>query len=152
MVVYNASSVGSIFGGWLSSARIKAGWSVNAARKTAMLTCALAVLPVIYAPYCKSMWVVVGLVSIATAAHQGWSANLFTTVSDMFPRFAVGSVVGIGGAAGGLGGVLVQKAAGYIVTWTHSYFLMFLFCGLAYVVALGIIQLLAPKLAPAKLD
>jgi len=152
MVVYNASSVGSVFGGWLSSARIKAGWSVNAARKTAMLTCALAVLPVIYAPYCKSMWVVVGLVSLATAAHQGWSANLFTTVSDMFPRFAVGSVVGIGGAAGGLGGVLVQKAAGYVVTWTNSYFLMFLFCGLAYVVALAVIQLLAPKLAPAKLD
>ena len=152
MVVYNASSVGSIFGGWLSSSRIKAGWSVNAARKTAMLTCALAVLPVIYAPYCKSMWVVVGLVSVATAAHQGWSANLFTTVSDMFPRFAVGSVVGIGGAAGGLGGVLVQKAAGYVVTWTHSYLLMFLFCGLAYVVALAIIQLLAPKLAPAQLD
>jgi MFS transporter, ACS family, hexuronate transporter len=95
---------------------------------------------------------VVGLVSVATAAHQGWSANLFTTVSDMFPRFAVGSVVGIGGAAGGLGGVLVQKAAGYVVTWTHSYLLMFLFCGLAYVVALGIIQLLTPKLAPAKLD
>jgi MFS transporter, ACS family, hexuronate transporter len=152
MVVYNASSVGSIFGGWLSSSRIKAGWSVNAARKTAMLTCALAVLPVMYAPYCKSMWVVVGLVSVATAAHQGWSANLFTTVSDMFPRFAVGSVVGIGGAAGGLGGVLVQKAAGYVVTWTHSYLLMFLFAGLAYVIALAIIQLLTPKLAPAKLD
>jgi MFS transporter, ACS family, hexuronate transporter len=152
MVVYNASSVGSIFGGWLSSSRIKAGWSVNAARKTAMLTCALAVLPVIYAPYCKSMWVVVGLVSVATAAHQGWSANLFTTVSDMFPRFAVGSVVGIGGAAGGLGGVLVQKAAGYVVTWTHSYLLMFLFCGLAYVVALAVIQLLVPKLEPAQLD
>jgi MFS transporter, ACS family, hexuronate transporter len=152
MVVYNASSVGSVFGGWLSSSRIKAGWSVNAARKMAMLACALAVLPVIYAPYSHNLWLVVGLVSLATAAHQGWSANLFTTVSDTFPRFAVGSVVGIGGAAGGLGGVLVQKAAGYVVTWTHSYFLMFLFCGLAYVVALAIIQLLSPKLAPARLD
>ena len=152
MVVYNASSVGSVFGGWLSSSRIKAGWSVNSARKFAMLTCAVAVLPVIYAPYSKNMWVVVALVSIATAAHQGWSANLYTTVSDTFPRFAVGSVVGIGGAAGGLGGVLVQKAAGYVVTITHSYFLMFLFCGLAYVVALAIIQLLTPKLAPARLD
>jgi MFS transporter, ACS family, hexuronate transporter len=152
MVVYNASSIGSVFGGWLSSSRIKAGWSVNAARKTAMLTCALAVLPVIYAPYSHNMWLVVGLVSLATAAHQGWSANLFTTVSDTFPRFAVGSVVGIGGAAGGLGGVLVQKTAGYVVTWTHSYFLMFLFCGSAYVIALSIIQLLVPKLEPAKLD
>lgn len=152
MVVYNASTVGSLFGGWLSSSRIKHGWSVNAARKTAMLTCALAVVPVIYAPYSHNMWLVVALVSIATAAHQGWSANLYTTVSDTFPRFAVGSVVGIGGAAGALGGVLVQKAAGYVKAWTGEYFLMFLFSGLAYVIALAIIQALSPKLAPAKLD
>lgn len=152
MIVYNASTVGSLFGGWLSSSRIKRGWSVNAARKTAMLTCALAVVPVIYAPYSNNMWVVVALVSIATAAHQGWSANLYTTVSDTFPRFAVGSVVGIGGAAGALGGVLVQKAAGYVKAWTDGYFPMFLFCGLAYILALAIIQALSPKLAPARLD
>src|SRR3954453_16769767 len=98
------------------------------------------------------MWVVVGLVSVATTGHQGWSGKLFTTVSDMFPRFGVGSVVGIGGAAGGLGGVLVQKAAGYVVTWTHSYLLMFLFCGCAYVIALAIMHLMSPRLAPAELD
>lgn len=152
MVVYNASTVGSVFGGWLSSSLIKRGWSINAARKTAMLACALAVVPVIYAPFCRNMWIVVALVSVATAAHQGWSANLFTTASDMFPRAAVGSVVGIGGTAGALGGVLVQKAAGYTVTWTHSYFLMFLMSGLAYLVALAVIHMLTPKLAPARLD
>lgn len=152
MVVYNASTVGSIFGGWLSSSLIKRGWTINSARKTAMLLCAVAVVPVISAPFCHSMWLVVALVSVATAAHQGWSANLFTTASDMFPRAAVASVVGIGGTAGALGGVLVQQAAGYIVTWTHSYFLMFLISGSAYLIALAVIQLLTPKLAPARLD
>ena len=152
IVVYNASSVGSVFGGWLSSTLIKRGWGINPARKTALLTCALGVVPVLYAPYSKSLWVVVGLVGLATAAHQGWSANLFTTASDMFPRAAVGSVVGIGGFCGAAGGVLVQKAAGYVVTWTHSYFLMFMFAGTAYLIALAIMHLLSPKLAPAQLD
>jgi ACS family hexuronate transporter-like MFS transporter len=151
LVVYNGCTVGGIAGGWLSSALIKRGWTINAARKTAMLTCALAIVPVLIAPYSKSMWLTVALVTVATAAHQGWSANLFTTVSDMFPRSAVASVVGIGGAAGAAGGVLIQKAAGYILTWTGSYFLMFMICGSVYLIALGIIQLLTPKLAPAKL-
>src|SRR5262249_55285435 len=88
IVVYNASSIGSVAGGWLSSNLIKRGWSINSSRKTAMLVCALAVVPVIYAPFSKSMWLVVALVSVATAAHQGWSANLFTMVSDTFPRAA----------------------------------------------------------------
>jgi len=100
LVVYNICSIGSIGGGWLSSGLIQRGWSVNSARKTAMLICAIGVVPVLYAPYSKSLWVVVALVGLATAAHQGWSANLFTTVSDMFPRAAVGSVVGIGGTLG----------------------------------------------------
>ena len=152
LVAYNAASVGSIGGGEISSRLIKRGWSVNAARKTAMLVCVLCVLPVFYAPFSKSMWLVVGLVSLAMAAHQGWSANMFTIASDMFPRSAVGSVVGIGGAMGAVGGVLLQKAAGYIVTWTHSYFSLFMICGSAYAIALAIIQLLSPRLAPAELD
>ena len=152
LVVYNLSTVGSVAGGWLSSSLIKRGWAHNAARKTAMLICALAVAPVLYAPYARNVWVVVGLVGLATAAHQGWSANLFTLPSDMFPRAAVGSVVGIGGAVGALGGALMQKAAGYIVTWTGSYFLLFMISGSAYLVALAIIQLLSPKLAAADLD
>jgi MFS transporter, ACS family, aldohexuronate transporter len=152
LVVYNGSSVGSVAGGWLSSSLLKRGWSLNAARKTAMLVCAVAVLPVLYAPYTKSMWVTVALVTLATAAHQGWSANLFTTASDMFPRGAVGSVVGIGGTAGAIGGVLVQQIAGYTVDWTHSYFIMFMLCGTLYLIALAIIQLLTPRLDPADLD
>jgi ACS family hexuronate transporter-like MFS transporter len=152
LVAYNVSTVGSIAGGELSSSLIKRGWSINASRKTAMLICALLVAPVLYAPFSKSMWLVVGLVSLAMAAHQGWSANLFTLASDMFPRSAVGSVVGIGATMGAVGGVLLQKAAGYIVTWTHSYFALFMICGSAYLIALAIIQLLSPRLAPPDLD
>jgi len=152
LVAYNASSVGSVAGGWLSSSLIRKGWSVNAARKTAMLACALCVAPVLYAPFSKNMWLVVGLVSLAMAAHQGWSANLFTIASDMFPKSAVGSVVGIGATLGAVGGLLLQKAAGYIVTWTHSYLSLFMICGSAYLIALAVIQLLSPRLAPAELD
>jgi ACS family hexuronate transporter-like MFS transporter len=98
------------------------------------------------------MWVVVGLVGLAAAAHQGWSANLFTLPSDTFPKAAVGSVVGIGGMVGSLGGVLFQPATGYVVKLTNSYVPMFIVAGLAYLTALLVVQLLSPKLAPAKLD
>ena len=152
LIVYNASTVGSVYGGWLSGSLINRGWSVNAARKTAMLICALCVLPVLYAPYARNMWVVVGIFSLAMAAHQGWSANLFTTASDMFPRAAVGSVVGIGAAAGAAGNALMLKFAGLVVTWTGSYFILFMISGSAYVVALGIIHLLSPRLEQAKLE
>jgi ACS family hexuronate transporter-like MFS transporter len=116
-----------------------------------MPICALSVLPLIAAPYTKNVWLAVGLVSLAAAAHQGWSCNLFTTTSDMFPRAAVGSVVGIGAAFGALGGVLVQKLTGYTVTWTGSYLIMFFFCASAYLVALVVIQSLTPARA-ARLD
>jgi len=150
IVVYAACCIGSIWGGWLSSAMIKKGWSLNSARKTAMAICALAVLPVLYAPYSKNLWVVVALVGLAGAAHQGWSANLFTLTSDLFPRSAVGSVTGIGGLAGATTGFTAQLVAGYIVR--ISYLPCFLYAGSAYVVALLIVHLLSPKLAPARLD
>jgi ACS family hexuronate transporter-like MFS transporter len=152
MVVYNISSLGSVAGGWLSGMLIKRGKTANFARKTAMLTCALAVLPVLYAPYCKSLWVVVGLVGLATAAHQGWSANLFTTASDMFPRAAVGSVVGIGGTVGAAAGVLVTIATGKIVQDMHTYMPTFLFAATGYLLALLIIHSLSPHLEQAKLQ
>ena len=152
LIVYNASTVGSVAGGWLSGGLINRGWSINSARKTAMLICALCVVPVLYAPYAGNMWVVVGILSLAMAAHQGWSANLFTTTSDMFPRVAVGSVVGIGAAAGAAGNALMLKFAGLVVTWTGSYFILFMISGSAYLVALGIFQLLSPRLEQAKLD
>ena len=152
VVIYLVADVGSIGGGWLSSHLIKRGWSTNAARKTAMLVCALAVVPMLAAAQVKSLWMAVALVSIAAAAHQGWSANLFTLVSDMFPKRAVGSVVGIGGMAGSVGGMVMALVVGEFLEKTGSYAPIFVMAASAYLVALVIIQLLVPQLAPADLD
>lgn len=152
LVVYNVACVGSVAGGWLPLHLSKRGWSINAARKTALLICALCVVPVVAAPFSHNLWLVVVLISLATAGHKGWSANLWTTASDMFPRSAVGSVAGIGTSAGAFGGVVMQVATGYIVQQTHSYLLLFLFSGFAYLVAFLILHGLAPKLEPVVLD
>jgi ACS family hexuronate transporter-like MFS transporter len=152
VVVYVISCFGSILGGYISAFLLKRGASHNTARKTAMLICALLVVPILYAPFTTNMWVVVGLVGLAAAAHQGWSANLFTLPSDLFPKAAVGSVVGIGGMVGSAGGVLFQLLTGYIVKATNSYIPLFIIAGLAYVAALLVIQAMSPKLLPAKLD
>jgi MFS transporter, ACS family, hexuronate transporter len=149
VVIYLVADIGSIGGGWISSALIKRGWTVNAARKFAMLMCALAVVPIIFAAKASNLWVAVGLVSLAAAAHQGWSANLFTLTSDMFPRRAVGSVVGIGGMAGAVGGMLIALVVGEILQRTGSYVPIFIIAGSAYLVALSVIQLLTPNLKPA---
>jgi ACS family hexuronate transporter-like MFS transporter len=151
VAIYLIADGGSIGGGWLSSALIKRGWSVNAGRKTAMLVCALAVVPMVFASGAKNLWVAVALVGLAAAAHQGWSANVFTTASDMFPRKAVGSVVGIGGTAGAIGGMLIAKLTGYILQATGSYLPVFLIAASAYLVALAIVHLIVPRLEPAKL-
>jgi len=151
VVIYLAADVGSIGGGWFSSMLIKRGWSVNAGRKAAMLICALCVVPIVFAVRASSLWVAVGLIALATAAHQGWSANLFTLVSDTFPRRAVGSVVGIGGFAGAVSGMLISTATGYLLQWTGSYVPIFFVAASAYLFALLLIQLLAPRLEPAEL-
>jgi len=152
VIVYSVSTVGSIGGGWISSALLRAGKSTNVARKTAMLICALCVLPVFAAPYIHHLWVVVGLVGLATAAHQGWSANLFTLPSDMFPKAAVGSVIGIGGMVGAIGGVVMQLATGYVVKMTNSYVPLFVVACAAYLLALIIIHGITPRLEPARID
>jgi len=152
VVIYIIADVGSIGGGWLSSAFIKRGWSVNAGRKVTMLICAVCVLPVVFATLTNSLWVSVLLIALAAAAHQGWSANIFTTASDMFPRQAVGSVVGIGGMAGSVGGMILQASVGFIVAYTGSYFSVFIIAASAYLVALLIMQLLTPKLEPAVIN
>ena len=152
VVIYLVADVGSIGGGWLSSSLIKRGWSVNAARKTAMLVCALAVVPIMFASRASNLWVAVGLVSIAASAHQGWSANLFTLTSDMFPRRAVGSVVGFGGMAGAVGGMLISIVVGEILQKTGSYVAVFFMAAFAYLVALAISHLLTPRLAPPDLE
>lgn len=153
VVIYLVADVGSIGGGWLSGALIKRGWSVNAGRKTTMLAAALVIVPTIFAPAAGNMWVAVGIVSVAAAAHQWWSANLFTTASDMFPRRAVASVVGLGGFAGAMGGVGFQRLTGYILEITGSnYSIIFYFCGFSYLIALGVIHILSPKLETAELE
>jgi ACS family hexuronate transporter-like MFS transporter len=152
LIVYNASAVGSVAGGWLSGRFIDRGWTINMARKTAMLICALSVLPVFYVPYATNMWAVIGILSLAAAAHQGWSANMYTTVSDMYPKVAVGSVVGIGSALGQLGNALMLFLAGWIKTVTGSYFILFMISASAYLVALGVFHLLSPRMEQAKLD
>ena len=149
IAIYVVADVGSIGGGWLSSRLIARGWTVNAARKTAMLICALCVVPIVFASQVSSVWSAVALISLAAAAHQGWSANIFTTASDMFPRRAVGSVVGIGGMAGAVGGMLIATATGLLLQFTGSYHSVFVLAGSAYLVALFVMHLLAPKLEPA---
>jgi ACS family hexuronate transporter-like MFS transporter len=151
IVIYLVADIGSVGGGWLSSSLIRRGWTVNAARKTAMLICALAVVPVIFASRVSSMWEAVALISLAASAHQGWSANLFTLTSDMFPRHAVGSVVGIGGFAGAVGGMVIAKITGYILQTTGSYLPVFIIAGTTYLVTLLVMHLLVPKLEPARL-
>ena len=149
IAIYLIADVGSVGGGWLSSSFIKRGWTVNKARKTAMLICALAVTPIVFASSARNLWVAVGLVGLAAAAHQGWSANLFTTTSDMFPRGAVGSVVGIGGMAGAFNGATIAVIVGYILQVTGgNYKIPFFIAGSSYLIALLIIHLLVPKLEP----
>jgi ACS family hexuronate transporter-like MFS transporter len=152
IAIYLVADVGSIGGGWLSSAFLKRGWTPNAGRKVAMLVCALAVVPMIFASGAKDLWMAVALVSLAAAAHQGWSANLFTLTSDMFPRQAVGSVVGLGGFAGAVGGMLIAKITGYILEASGSYLPVFFVAAFAYLTALLVIHLLVPKLEPVKLE
>lgn len=153
IVVYLVADVGSVGGGWLSSMLIKRGWTINRGRKTAMLVCAICVVPVVFASFATNMWTAVALISLATAAHQGWSANIFTFASDMFPRRAVGSVVGIGGMAGAVGGMLFSFVTGYVLLWTNSnYTPVFIVCGSVYLIALLIMHLLVPRLEPAKID
>jgi ACS family hexuronate transporter-like MFS transporter len=147
--VYIIADVGSIGGGYISSALIKRGMSVNRSRKTAMLICAVAVVPIVFASITSSLWLSVVLIGIAAAAHQGWSANLFTISSDMFPKQAVGSVVGIGGMFGAIGGMCISPLVGYILDKTGSYVPIFIIAASAYLIALLIIHLLAPKLEPA---
>jgi ACS family hexuronate transporter-like MFS transporter len=152
IVIYLMADVGSVGGGWLSSAFIKRGWSVTKGRKMAMLICAICVVPIVFASQADSVWVAVALLGLATAAHQGWSANLFTTTSDMFPRRAIGSVVGIGGMAGSIGGMLISTATGFILEFTGSYVILFIIAGSVYLIALLVFQLLAPSLDPITLE
>jgi ACS family hexuronate transporter-like MFS transporter len=152
VAIYIISDLGSVGGGWLSSALIKRGWTVNRARKTAMLVCALCVPPVMFAPFISNLWGAVLLIGLATAAHQGFSANLYTLPSDLFPRKAVGGVIGIGGTLGAVGGMFMAKFTGWVLDSSGSYVPMFIIAGMTYLVALLVIHLLVPRMEPAMVD
>jgi ACS family hexuronate transporter-like MFS transporter len=151
VAIYLFADVGSVAGGWLSSSLIRRGWSANAARKTAMLACACTVVPIVMAPRVESEWAAAALIALAAAAHQGWSANLFTLASDMFPRPALGSVVGVGGTAGAIGGMVIAKLTASILQWTGSYTPVFLIAGTTYLAALLVLHVIVPRLQPATL-
>lgn len=151
IIVYNVSAIGSIGGGWLPAPFRRLGLSLSYARLAAMLFCASLVVPIYMASSVKSVWSAIALISVAAGAHQGWSANLFTTSSDMFPRTAVGSVVGLGGMAGSVGSALFAFFAGHILQLTHSYASLFAIASTAYLLALIILYLLAPGLKKAEL-
>lgn len=149
IAIYLVADFGSVGGGWLATPLIRRGWSLNRARKTALLVPALLIVPTMLAPRVSALWTAVGIVSLAAAAHQWWSANVYTLSSDMFPRRAVGSVIGIGGFAGAASGFYFQRLTGRILEHNHNdYVPIFVMCGLAYVAAWVLIQLLVPRLEP----
>ena len=159
-LVYIMSTIGSVFGGWLPLKLIKKGWPVYRSRRTSMFIYAVCALPVVFAQFLGSfnMWVAVIIIGFATAAHQAWSANIFTTVSDMFPKKAVASVTGLGGMAGAFGGMLIATSAG--ILFNHykligqlktGYYILFIICGCAYLLAWLIMHLLAPEMKKAAL-
>ncbi|GAB2534909.1 MFS transporter [Spirosoma aerophilum] len=158
-VLYTLVSIGSIGGGYLSSALISRGWSVWRARKTSMFIFALLVIPVIAVRYGPDIWTTVALIGLAGAAHQAWSANIFTTASDMFPKRAVSSIVGIGSMAGSVGGIIFPEIVGRILDnykqagdLQTGYGIIFLMCGSAYMLAWVVMHLLAPKMQPVQLN
>ncbi len=152
VVIYLLSDLGSLGGGWLSSRLLQAGWSVNAARKTTLLVCALCAVPVMSAPAASHLWGAVVLIGLAAAAHQGFSATLYALPGDLTPRAGVGSVLGIGGMMGALGGMAMSRYTGWTLDHDRGYAPVFLIAGLAYLAALGVIHLLSPRLSPGEAD
>lgn len=149
VAVYGMSTVGSIYGGWLPKGYMRLGMHLKSARLAAMLTCACLVLPIVVAGELHSVWLAVGLLSLAAAAHQGWSANIYTTASDMFPHEHVGTVVSFGQVAGAVGGAIFQPVAGHILQLTHSFVPLFVYSSCAYLAALVLLRAFAPGLKPA---
>jgi MFS transporter, ACS family, hexuronate transporter len=148
IVVYLVSDVGSISGGWLSSRLIRLGYTVNRARKLTMLLASILVMPVMFAMHADNLWLAVAIVGVATAGHQAFSATLYTFPSDVFPRQAVGTVVGIGGTAGAIGGMLMAKYAGWVLDGIGSYTPIFIFAATVYILALSVLHTLSPRLRP----
>lgn len=151
IVIYLMADVGSIGGGWISSRLLAKGWSVNRARKAALGLCAACTVPVVLTAGATNLWVAVVLVGLAAAAHQGWSANLYTLTSDLFPRQVVGGVVGIGGMFGAVGGMLLSLIVGEVLQRTGKYDALWVLAGSAYVLAFIVVHVLSPRMDPARL-
>ena len=149
-VIYILADGGSIFGGYLSGALMRKGWSINKARKITLLICAIIILPVSFVAFTDSKWVAIILIGMAAAGHQAWSANIFTLVSDVFPKKATASVVGIGGMIGAVAGIIADFALGSVLdsAGNNGYFWAFLIAGFSYVIILGFVHLLMPKMTP----
>ena len=153
MIIYASTTIGSVMGGYLSSHLIKKGWRVLNARQTALFIFAIIELSVILAQFVTNVWVAVALISLVIAVHQAWATNIFTMASDMFPKESVSSVVGIGGMAGAIGGILFPILVGYLLDTykaigniTIGYNILFTICGCMYLIAFAIIRLLIRKL------
>jgi ACS family hexuronate transporter-like MFS transporter len=156
-VLYSMTMIGSIGGGWFPMYFINKGYNPYDGRMKAMLVIALFPLVILLAQPLGyiSFWMPVLLIGVGASAHQAWSANIFTTVSDMFPKKAIGSIIGIGGMAGGIGGVLVSKLGGYLFDYYESlghiqtgYTIMFVLCAVAYLIAWSVMKMLVPKYSP----
>jgi len=152
IVIYVVSSAGGIGGGWLSSRMIRNGRTLDAARKTVILICGICALPVILAPLAGGLWMAVALIALAASAHQAWAANMFSIISDVFPRNAVGSVTGLIGTAGAIGGALAATFVGYIREWTGSYTTVFIIAGSVYLLNWLIIKIFIPRIESIDLD
>ncbi len=152
IIIYTMASIGGIFGGALSSGFIKAGKTVDFSRKAAILICALLIAPLVVATQVQNIWIVVVLIGLAGAAHQGWASNIFTIVSDVYPKKAIGTMVGLSGFAGAIGGALGASFVGLVLEYTKSYMLIFLIASSMYLLAWSILKLGVPNIQQLKLE
>ena len=152
MLIYVIASVGSIGGGWIAGRFMHRGWTVNRARKTTLFICSLLIVPVFYSALTENKWIAAVLITLAASGHQAWKANVFSLVGDMFPKRLVGSITGFGGMISSVGSMALFFVTGKVLKFTGNYLPVFIMASVAYVLALGLIQLLAPKLEPAKID
>jgi ACS family hexuronate transporter-like MFS transporter len=146
IIIYSTAALGGIGGGWLSYQFLKKGKTVDFARKTSILICALLILPVMLVTRTENVWVAVALIAIAAGGHQGWASNIFTIVSDLYPKEAVGSLIGISGFAGAIGGALSATFIGLLLEYTGSYFFIFLVASLVYTINWLIIKIFIPRI------
>jgi ACS family hexuronate transporter-like MFS transporter len=151
IAVYLMADIGSIAGGWISSHFIKQGWSVNRARKTTLFLAALCAVPLLFVLQVDNAFVVVLIIGLATAGHQAFSSNIFTMISDLYPRRAVATIAGLGGCAGAIGGMLIASATGLSLEYLGSYMPLMIYAGMAYLIAFTAIHLLVPRMEPARL-